>query len=108
MWKKVSKFIAGGKLEGWFWLIAIASLAMTDPDQCGHFSLCLFKNLGIDFCPGCGLGHGISLLFRGRFVDSFDAHPLSLPAVVILLYRSYQLLLVRKTQSNNKTLNSIL
>jgi len=102
MWKKVRKSVTDGKPEGWFWLISIALLAMTDPDQSGHFSLCLFRYLGIDFCPGCGLGHGIALLFRGRLVDSFHAHPLALPAVVILLRRSYQLLFIRKIQSNHK------
>ena len=89
-------------MEGWFWLIAIALLTMTDPDQCGHFSLYLFKHLGIDLCPGCGLGHGIALLFRGRFIESFHAHPLALPAVVILIHRSYKLLFVRKSSSNDK------
>ena len=102
MYNKVSKYIAGGKPEGWFWLIAITLLAMTDPDQSGHFSLCLFRHLGIDFCQGCGLGHGIALLFRGRLIDSFHAHPLALPAVVILLRRSYQLLFVRKIKTNQK------
>ncbi len=57
MWKNARKHIISGKMEGWFWLIAIALLTMTDPDQCEHFSFCLFKHLGIDLCPGRGLGH---------------------------------------------------
>lgn len=103
MWEKVRTFIKTGKMEGWTWLIAIALLAFTNPDSCGHFTLCLFKNLGFDFCPGCGLGHAIALLFRGRLAESWHAHPLALPAVAILLWRSYSLLLKRdlKTDTPN-------
>jgi hypothetical protein len=107
MKEKVRTFIRSGKMEAWTWLIAIALLAMTDPDSCGHFTLCLFKNLGFDFCPGCGLGHGIALLFRGRLADSWAAHPLAIPAVIILLYRSYTLFAKKKfpLQQTNNNLN---
>lgn len=81
------------QLEGWFWLTAITLLAFSDPDHHDHFSLCLFSLLGIDFCPGCGLGHSIALLFRLRIWESVCTHPLGIPAVVILLHRSYSLLL---------------
>jgi len=80
-------------LEGWFWLVAIGLLAFTNPLGEGHFSLCLFKNLGWSFCPGCGLGHAIAFAFRGQFIESFKAHPLAIPAIIILLHRSYSILL---------------
>ena len=79
-------------LEACFWLIAIIMLAFSNPIEEGHASLCLIKNLNLGFCPGCGLGHSIAWLFRGEFVSSFNAHPLGIPAVIVLLYRSFSLL----------------
>jgi len=79
-------------LEAFFWLTAILALAITNPAEEGHASLCLIKNTGFDFCPGCGLGHSISWLFRGEFSASFHSHPLGIPALIILLSRSYNLL----------------
>lgn len=79
-------------LEGWFWIVAIALLALTNPMDHSHFSLCLFKNLGWGFCPGCGLGHAIAFVFRGELKQSFQTHPLAIPAIIILLHRSYTIL----------------
>jgi len=78
--------------EAWFWLVAIILLAFSNPVEEGHASLCLIKNLNIGFCPGCGLGHSIAWLFRGEFINSFKAHPLGIPAIIILLYRCFSLL----------------
>jgi len=78
-------------IEAWFWITAIILLIISNPSS-NHVSLCMFKNLNLGFCPGCGLGHSISWLFRGEFINSFQAHPLGLPAVIILLYRSFKLL----------------
>jgi hypothetical protein len=73
-------------LEAFIWIAALIALAFTSPvDQC--YSLCPLHNLGISWCPGCGLGHAISWLFRGDIVRSFEAHPLGIPAVMILLFR---------------------
>lgn len=79
-------------LEAWFWVAAIMVLAFIDPVAEGHGSLCLFKHMGFPFCPGCGLGHSIAWLFRAELLNSFKAHPLGIPAVVILLTRSFVLL----------------
>ncbi len=79
-------------LEAFFWIVAILALALTNPAEEGHASLCLFRNTGLGFCPGCGLGHAISWLFRGQLAASFHSHPLGIPAVVILLIRSFNLL----------------
>ncbi|TAJ14182.1 DUF2752 domain-containing protein [Marinilabiliaceae bacterium JC017] len=79
-------------LEAWFWLVALISLAFTTPGQEPHFTLCPIKNLGFDFCPGCGLGHAIMFLFHGQLANSWAAHPLGIPAVIILLWRSISLL----------------
>jgi hypothetical protein len=74
-------------LEGIIWITALILLAFMEP-TCQHHSLCPFNALGLGFCPGCGLGHSISYFFRGDFANSFQAHPLGIFAVVMLLYRS--------------------
>ncbi|HEY4197532.1 MAG TPA: DUF2752 domain-containing protein [Mucilaginibacter sp.] len=78
-------------LELIFWVAALTALAFTDPAGAAHFSLCPLKVMGITWCPGCGLGHSISWLFRGNITNSFHAHWLGIPALLIILYRVYTL-----------------
>lgn len=78
-------------LEAWIWVAALLALAFTNPVGEGHLSLCPIKNMGWSFCPGCGIGHSISWLFRGKIVHSIQSHPLGIIAVVILLIRIFQL-----------------
>lgn len=73
------------------WISALVSLAILNPEINSHFTLCPIKNLGFDFCPGCGLGHSISFLFHGDLFHSFQSHWFGIPAVIILLNRIYQL-----------------
>ena len=75
-----------------FWVASLTLLALMPPGTDAHFSFCVFKLLGIDFCPGCGLGHSISYLFHGNLRASFSSHPLGLFAVIIILSRIYKLL----------------
>jgi len=79
-------------LEAYFWFMALLSMALTTPTHETHFTLCIFKLMGIDFCPGCGLGHAIIFLFHGSFVDSWNSHPLAILAVAVLLHRIYKIL----------------
>lgn len=74
-----------------FWITSITLLALMPPGTDPHFSFCVFKMLGINFCPGCGLGHSISYLFHGDIKASFSSHPLGIFAVIIILYRIYKL-----------------
>lgn len=76
--------------EAVIWIIALVLLAFT-PIEGEHYSLCVFNNLGIGFCPGCGLGHSITHLFLGNIVASFTAHPFGIPAVAILCYRIFSI-----------------
>lgn len=93
-------------LEALIWVGAIVALALTSPvDHC--YSLCLFHHLGLDWCPGCGLGHAISWLFRGDVSASFHAHPLGIPAVLIIGFRVYRIIrnnIRDKIYSFNKSL----
>ncbi|GAB3425482.1 DUF2752 domain-containing protein [Niabella aquatica] len=51
-------------------------------------SLCLLKNLGIDWCPGCGLGHAIHYTLHFEFGKSVQEHILGIPATLIIFYQS--------------------
>jgi hypothetical protein len=83
-----------------FWLAALISLALTDPGQSAHYSLCPLKAIGFTWCPGCGLGHSISWLFRGNIINSWHAHWFGVPALVIILYRIYVLAYQRLFNKN--------
>ncbi|MGN6532103.1 MAG: DUF2752 domain-containing protein [Ginsengibacter sp.] len=74
-----------------FWIASLLLLAFMQPGTDTHYSFCIFKFIGIKFCPGCGLGHSISYLFHGDLRDSFGAHPLGIFAVVVIAFRIYKL-----------------
>lgn len=58
-------------------------LGLMSPENAG-VSFCFFDFIGIDFCPGEGLGHSISYTFRGDFSSAIKAH-FAGPATVIIL-----------------------
>jgi len=72
-------------LEALVWLTGLLFLAVFNTDS--HFSLCPLQNAGLTFCPGCGLGRSISLLFQGQISASFQTHPLGICALIILSFR---------------------
>jgi hypothetical protein len=74
-----------------FWIAGLISLAIMDPSGESHFTLCPLKLLGITWCPGCGLGHSISFLFHGDLSNSFHAHWLGIPALIVIVHRIYVL-----------------
>lgn len=79
--------VRGISLEAVAWVFGLLVLALSDPHSGTHMSLCPFKAIGISWCPGCGMGHSISFLFRGDLAGSLRAHPLGIPAVVLLIAR---------------------
>jgi hypothetical protein len=83
-----------------FWIAALLSLAFSNPAGPAHYSLCPFKALGI-WCPGCGLGHSISWLFHGDLTNSWHAHWLGIPALLLILYRIYVLSVQRFSHNKN-------
>lgn len=78
--------------EAVLWIAGITALALMRPEGEHLFSLCPLRWTGFDFCPGCGLGHAVSYLLHGQWQASWQAHPLGLPALVLLLRRSINLL----------------
>jgi Protein of unknown function (DUF2752) len=79
-------------LEALMWIFALVYLILINPYQIQHFSFCLFKLIGIDFCPGCGIGRSISLIYHGDFLASLRMHPLGLFALLVIIYRIITLL----------------
>ncbi|MGC1241419.1 MAG: DUF2752 domain-containing protein [Chryseosolibacter sp.] len=77
-------------VEAICWLAGLVVLAASDT-AASHFSLCPLKNAGLGFCPGCGLGRSVTLLFHGDILRSFQTHPLGVFAVIVLSYRIAQL-----------------
>lgn len=74
------------------WITGLVLLAIMDPATTDvHYSFCLFKFIGIKFCPGCGLGHSISYIFHGDIKASFSAHPLGVFALIIIILRIWKL-----------------
>jgi len=84
------KYIKSFPLELFFWITALVLLATANPHE-HHFTLCPLANLGIDWCPGCGLGRSITALFHGDVNASFAHHWFGIPALILIGNRIYQL-----------------
>jgi hypothetical protein len=82
-----------------FWLTALISLWFFDPYG-NHYSLCPLSNLGIDWCPGCGLGRSMALLMKGHFIASWEMHPLGGFALVVIIFRIFEIIKNLKTTKN--------
>lgn len=79
-------------LEALVWTAGLIGLALTDPDTRGVLDLCLFKHLGFESCPGCGLGHSVAYLLHGQLGRSLETHPLGLFTVGVLCTRILSLM----------------
>ncbi|TCC93753.1 DUF2752 domain-containing protein [Pedobacter frigiditerrae] len=84
------KYIKSFPIELTFWILALVLLATANPHE-HHFSLCPLANLGIIWCPGCGLGRSITALFHGDVSASFSHHWFGIPALILIGHRIYQL-----------------
>ena len=95
-------------LELLFWVSALIGLAVAKEEIHGHGShstLCLLANLGFDWCPGCGIGRAITHLLHGNLEASFAHHMLGVPALIIILFRIRELIMLQvKWYKNYKLL----
>src|SRR5687768_2582376 len=85
------------------WICALTALAIMPPSNTG-FSFCIFRLMGFENCPGCGLGHAISHLFHGDISASFSAHPLGIFAVAVILIRIYKLIQLHFNKSKQNAI----
>ncbi|HVO75064.1 MAG TPA: DUF2752 domain-containing protein [Ignavibacteriaceae bacterium] len=98
---RLSRFI---NIEAAAWICGLIFLIILPAGSESHFTLCPFKNLGISFCPGCGLGRSIHYLFILDFKSSFAAHPLGPFALIIITGRIISL--IKKNYIYNHLLNN--
>lgn len=89
--EQIKRFVTTFPLEAIIWFSGLVILACADPVQDAHISLCPIAYLGYDFCPGCGLGRSITLLFHGSLDSSLRTHPLGIIAAGMLIQRTVQL-----------------
>ena len=82
-------------LELLFWVAAIFLLFFMNTNATEP-SLCIFRFIGFNSCPGCGLGHSIHHALHLNFVRSFDEHKLGIPALLIIMFRIEQLFFKKK------------
>lgn len=75
------------------WTTGLVALAFMNPYEDRALSLCLLHQFGFKYCPGCGLGHSISLLLHGDWKSSLSAHPLGIVAVIVLANHIRRLLM---------------
>ncbi|WP_436830833.1 DUF2752 domain-containing protein [Parapedobacter sp. DT-150] len=72
------------------WTTALVLLYFSNPHS-HHFTLCPLENMGLDWCPGCGLGRSIALFMHGEIPASFRMHWLGIPAFGVIAHRIYAL-----------------
>lgn len=73
--------------EAVLWFAGLVYLLFINPYEVQKFTFCPFHNLGITFCPGCGLGKSISLFYHGDIIHSIKTHPLGILALFLITGR---------------------
>ncbi|MEO6721091.1 MAG: DUF2752 domain-containing protein [Ferruginibacter sp.] len=79
-------YLVKTRLELLCWSAALILLFLM-PVNIGEQSLCVFRFIGFNSCPGCGLGHAIHSVLHLQFGQSFHEHIFGIPAVLIILNR---------------------
>jgi hypothetical protein len=87
----IKQWYARIPLELLLWIAALAAIFSIQPYDTAAFSLCPLDMLGIEGCPGCGLGRAMNLLARGEFLASWSLHPLAGLAYVAIIHRIWTL-----------------
>jgi len=77
------------------WVIAVIILFFL-PETPGR-SLCVFKAIGLNSCPGCGIGTSMHHALHFKFTQSFIDHPLGIFGVLIIFMRIIKLIPSKKT-----------
>jgi len=90
-------------IEAFCWVILLAGAAFIDPNGGGHASYCVFRNMGIEWCPGCGIGRSIAALYHGDIIGSLRMHPLGAAALSFFVYRIIYIFRLSLKYSFNKT-----
>ncbi|WP_114752563.1 DUF2752 domain-containing protein [Pleomorphovibrio marinus] len=91
-----------------FWILALLGIAGIDVgSDASHFSICPLDQLGISWCPGCGLGRSMKLLLVGEFRASWAMHPLGGFAFLVIGHRIVELILnIKRTKHYGKRIKA--
>ncbi|NWF50067.1 MAG: DUF2752 domain-containing protein [Ignavibacteriaceae bacterium] len=92
--KKFKTFFSFLDFEALIWFFGLLALVFINPIE-SHFTICPFSLIGIEYCPGCGLGRSIHFLFEGNLQQSLNTHPLGWLAFLILTIRIIKLMKTR-------------
>ncbi len=99
--KQAKKWILKN-IELLFWIAALTALFFLRVDI-PQTSLCFFSLIGLQECPGCGIGHAIHYALRFDFEASFHHHVMGIPGVIIIFIRIKQLLYKPKNAYETKS-----
>jgi hypothetical protein len=75
-------------------------LALMNPENATGPGFCILERMGASFCPGDGLGHSISYIFRGEFHNAMEANILGPFALIVLSGRILHLSIKNHHNSN--------
>ncbi|MHB8905515.1 MAG: DUF2752 domain-containing protein [Melioribacteraceae bacterium] len=103
--QKIKPILKIVEWEAMFWLVGLIYLLFINPYQVQHYTLCPFHNLGISFCPGCGLGKSISFFYHGDLLHSIKTHPLGIIAFILITARIIKLFI--RMYNNYHKLNEV-
>lgn len=62
-------------------------------------SLCIFRFMGFQSCPGCGIGHAIHHALHVNLAESWQHHFAGIPAAGMLIYQVFHNLLPIKNKT---------
>jgi len=74
-----------------FWIFGLCYLAFSDFSG-NHFTICPIKNLGFDWCPGCGFGMSIHNIFHLEFGNALHSHILGFFGLIVITFRIFTLI----------------
>lgn len=86
-------FLQNFEIIVWITAVIILFFLSETPRQ----SLCVFKAIGFNSCPGCGIGTSMHHALHFKFTQSFIDHPLGIFGVLIILMRIIKLIPSKKT-----------
>jgi len=88
--KGLSKRMNQWPLELIFWIGSMAAILTINPEV-EAISICPLHQMGLDWCPGCGLGRAMNLLASGEFQASWRLHPAAGLAFGVIFHRIWVL-----------------
>lgn len=75
-------------VESIIWMLALLLLFFLNPSE-DLPSVCVFKLVGFESCPGCGIGHAIHFALHFKFQQSLSEHIFGIPATIGILYHLF-------------------